>query len=397
MSDFLKARHEHAAVKAAAQVDPGDAGDLWNAIAGLGSDPVAGTFAEAVRDTMPERFTALVATDDIAAAYAFGIMWQTAQRKFGTPTGRLGSGVPAWRLRDFARAGWADFAKKADDVSELSRGFGWDDSAAWASAQKIQEARGDMSLVQRVARLAGRMYASLKGARAIKVPGVSGEVYSVEQGRAIDRLLPSTLAMLSDASFEPVVLEQIATRRAPQYAVRGTAKRSKGPLVVAIDESGSMIGARNEWAKAAAVAVARVAAEEGRAVSVIHYSTSAERQALRPRDGASVVQMIQRFLDGGTAISLALSVSVDEVKALAKKGERGADIILVTDGIDGDGAGHVKAIDEGALIGARLWTVAIECDIDENAALRKRAAAYVRLGAADMSSGASVNLFQGAI
>jgi hypothetical protein len=394
MSDFLKARHEHAAVKNAAQIDPGEAGDLWNAIAGLGSDPVAGSFAEAVRDTMPERFAALLGTEDIAAAYAFGIMWRTQQMRIGLcGTGHLS----AWRVRDHARSSWNEFAQKADDVSELSRGFGWDDSAAWASVQNIQEARGDMSLVQRVAKLAGRMYASLKGARATKIAGVAGEVYSVEQGRDIGRLLPSTLAMMSDAIYEPVILEQLATRRAPQYAVRGTAKRSKGPLVMAIDESGSMLGARNEWAKAAAVAVARVASEEGRAVSVVHYSTSAERQALKSRDPASVVQMIRRFLDGGTMISLALNVSTDEVKALAKKGERGADIILVTDGVDYDEAGHTKAIDDATAIGARLWTVAIECDIDEKAALRSRAASYVRLGAADMNSGASVNLFQGAI
>lgn len=392
MSDFLKARHEHAAVKNAATIDPGDAGDLWNAIVGLGSDPLAGSFAEAVRDTMPERFAALLSTDDIAAAYAFGVMWDRFRDYRLVPL--RGQGL---RLRDHSRAAWALFAAKADSVTELAQGFGWDDSAAWASVQNIQTARGDMALVQRVAKLAGRMYASLKGARATKIAGVAGEVYSVEQGRAIDRLLPSTMAMLSDSVLEGVVLEQIATRRAPQYAVRGTAKRSKGPLVMAIDESGSMVGARNEWAKAAAVAVARVAAEEGRAVSVVHYSTSAERQALRPRDGASVVQMIQRFLNGGTMISLALSVSTDEVKMLAKKGERGADIILVTDGIDGDESGHAKAIDDAAAIGARLWTVAIECDISESASLRSRAASYVRLGAADMGSAASVNLFQGAI
>lgn len=394
MSDFLKARHEHASVKRAAEIDPCEAGDLWNAIVGLGSDPLAGSFAEAVRDTMPERFAALLGTEDTAAAYAFGIMWTTQQDKISVcGTGHLS----AWRVRDHARSCWTIFAKKADDISELAQGFGWDDSAAWASWQNIQESRGDMGIVQRVARLAGRMYASIKGARATKIAGVAGEVYSVEQGRAIDRLLPSVLAMLSDATYEPVILEQLATRRAPQYAVRGTAKRSKGPLVMAIDESGSMIGARNEWAKAAAVAVARVAAEEGRAVSVVHYSTSAERQALKPRDPASVVQMIRRFLDGGTMISLALNVSTDEIKALAKKGELGADIILVTDGVDPDNARHEGAIDEAATLGARLWTVAIECDIAESAALRSRAASYVRLGAADMNSGASVNLFSGAI
>jgi len=398
-STFMKAKLEHAAVKDAATVDAAAAGDLWAAIIGADVELVPGSYAEAVRDTLPEKYEGLILTDDIAAAFAFAIHWAQRDRlpeMATTNAGPWNAQIGSWARRDVAREGWEFFAKRADRIAEVEQGFGWDCSAAWSSAQAIEISRGDFSQVERVAKLAGRMYAALRGARATKVPGIAGEVYSVEQGRAIDRLLPSTLALLSEPALEPVVLEQLATRRAPQYAVRGTQKRSKGPLVVAIDESGSMAGPRNEWAKAAAVAIARVASEEGRLVSVVHFSTSAQRQALRPKDAPGVVEMIQRFLNGGTKIALALDVSADEIRTLATQGNKGADVILITDGIDGDESGHCTAIAACQALDARLWTVAIEADIPECYSLRSRAVSYVRLGDERMNDASTICLFAGA-
>ena len=48
-----------------------------------------------------------------------------------------------------------------------------------------------LSQVERIARLAGRMFAALQRHHARKVAGVVGEVYSVEQGNDLGRLLPA--------------------------------------------------------------------------------------------------------------------------------------------------------------------------------------------------------------
>jgi uncharacterized protein with von Willebrand factor type A (vWA) domain len=252
-----------------------------------------------------------------------------------------------------------------------------------------------MGQVERIARLAGRMYVALRGAQARKIHGIPSEVYSVEQGNDLARLLPAEQVLLTDPVLEIAALERIASRRAAQYAVRGTTKVSKGPLVIALDESGSMSGERNEWAKAAAVALSRVATEEKRPVSVVHYSTSTVIQPLPPGDTATVLKMIQHFLGKGTAIGLAISVAVQQVRELAQKGQKGADIILVTDGIDGDVQAQETAIQEGHVLGARLWTVAIDCEIDERSPLRANAAHYIRVGRSDLRD-KSVTLLAGA-
>jgi uncharacterized protein with von Willebrand factor type A (vWA) domain len=320
-------------------------------------------------------------------AYAFDLMW--------TQTRDLPANATPFELRTLARERWEMFHEQAARTEHLAAGFGWGLSAAWAHTQEVKLAQGDMSQVERIARLAGRMYIALRGAHARKVHGIPSEVYSIEQGNDLARLLPAEQVLLTDQVLEIAALERIASRRATQYAVRGTMKVSKGPLVVALDESGSMGGVKNEWAKAAAVALSRVATEELRPVSVVHYATSTVVQPLLPGDTAAVLKMIRHFLGQGTAIGLALGVAVQQVRELAQKGQKGADIILVTDGIDADVKAQEIAIQEGHVLGARLWTLAIECDIDAHSPLRAKAAHYIRLGRSDLSE-KSVTLLAGA-
>ena len=307
MSAFLSARREHQVLVSAAAKDEARAEGLWNAIVGVGSPRTP--LAEAVADTAPLAHAAILGRDDVAAAYAFDLIWGLEE-----------AGLSPFHLRSLVREAWAKFERKARSTAELGAGLGWDLSAAWTHACDVSLSHGNMAEVEAIARLAGRMYAALRGAKSSRVAGVPGEVYSVEQGRDIGRLLPSEQVLLTEPIMETVVLERIASRRAAQYAVRGDAPQAKGPLVVAVDESGSMRGQRNEWAKASAVALSRVALSDKRAVSVVHYATSTVVQPLGNPD--ATLRMIRHFLGGGTAIGLALSVSVDEVKRLARRARR---------------------------------------------------------------------------
>jgi uncharacterized protein with von Willebrand factor type A (vWA) domain len=280
------------------------------------------------------------------------------------------------------------FGELAGSVESAVEGFGWDLSSAWEQQREVTARDG--GLVERVARLAGRMYVALRGAASKRVPVASGEVYSVEQGSAVERLLPTEYGQMMDPTLESAVLYRVATRTALQYAVRGTSPTSKGPLVLLLDESGSMHGSRNEWAKAAAVAVARVAVQERRRVAVVHYSTSRVARDLDPSKPADVLAMIRHWLSGGTDIGTALQAGVDKSLDLARKGDKGADLILVTDGIDGDTHAQVSALGRAAKHGIRLWTVGIETSIPDDHPLRASAASYSELGAADMTDARSV-------
>ncbi len=375
MRPFIIARKHHAALDRAVAQSAPDAAAIWHAITGIG-EPEPTTFAEALRETAPEEHAATLVTHEVAAALAFATMWRAWEDL------RFVANLTPFARRQAAREAWVTFGELAGAVASIREGFGWDESAAWDVARDVAP-RADDGRVARIARLAGRMFAAMRGANSRRVPQAPAEVYSVELGGDVERLLPSEYAQLMDPDLEGAALYRVSTRRATQYAVRGDRVQARGPIVLALDESGSMSCARNEWAKAAAIAVARVAVADRRRIAVVHWSTSVVVADLDPSSPASVLAMIRSFLSGGTDTARAVRASVDKIRELAAKGDAGADLVLVTDGIDG-GTGVSAALDDAAKIGARLWTVAIECEIPADHPLRARAVSYVELGRPDM-------------
>lgn len=364
--DFEQAKKAHYQVARLADLNVGRARALWAACSG--EDPGApGTAAEAVADTLPADLAPVLKIEPSAAAFAFDAM--IAVDKAKTP----------FEMRERARAAWKVVEEHAQKLGRIEEGFGWDRSAAWRHDRDVSPRHDSMVNVERIARLAGRMYAALRGNAAKKIPNAPAEVYSVTQSNDVSRLLPSESAQLGVDGLDLPVLYRIATKKAAVYAVRGEKPASKGPLVFLLDESGSMHGHRNEWSKAAAIAIARVAAEDKRPIAVVHFSTSLHVQYLDPRSPAGVLEMITTFLSGGTYIAGALREGVRQVAALQRMGRKGADLVVVTDGID-ELSGQKEALDDAAALGARLFTVAIECEISESDPLRARASTYTELG-----------------
>jgi len=390
METFSEARKRHESVGRHASINIDKAAALWGAVSGSEEPDPKQAFAYAVRDTVPAEHAPLLRENSVAAAYAFGIM---ARRGAHATVVMMTSSLAR---RDAAREAWKEFDVRAKQTEELANAFDWDLSDAWEHASKVAIAGGSMEMVSRIGNLAGRMHAALRGARAANVAGVPTSVHSTEVGNNISRLLPSEKALLMDPVLETVVLARIAGRKASQYAMRGDDKRSRGPFVIAVDESGSMQGKRNEWAKAAIVALARIAKAEKRPVSVVHYSTSCvvNKMAFDP---AGLGKILCHFLNGGTAIGRALNVSADEIQAMAAKGHRGADVVLITDGIDYDVAAQADAVRRLGGMDARLWTVAIECDIPVGNILRDKSSQYIKLGGEQLVDGKSVVSLAGAL
>lgn len=353
---------------------------VWNAV--TGRDVPAGTYAQAVAETLPPQFAGMLAVDEVAAAYAFDKLYggfDELVRAIPSTMDRRAALSPT-ALRNAARKGWATFAARAEQVEEIQRGFGWDQSESWNAAADVAQSRKlDLASVARIARMAGRMYAAMRGGRAKRVVGLPEEVYDVELGSSIPRLLPSELSQIDDPDFETAALARVVERRALQYAVRGTSKTSGGPLVLALDESGSMHAQRREWSKAAAVALMRVAADEKRPVSVVHFAYSVRVRRVDPKNAQDVLEVVRSFLDGGTYVAGAINNAANEVEALSRAGKRGADVVIMTDGIDPYVDEMSAALANLQKTGARLWTVAIDTEIPRGNPLRDQSAQYTHV------------------
>jgi hypothetical protein len=374
--NFNKALKQHLPLQRAAQANPELARELWLATLGEG-DPAADSYAEAAADLAPTEYASLLSSGGAANAYALDCLWQHVDvARCASPHER----------RELAREAWQRFEDRAKKAGDVEYGLGFDESLAWECTREFERLDGGLGSVEEIARLAGRMMGQLSKAKANRVCAAPEEIYDVELGSDVGRLLPSELVHLGEPT-EVVLLDAIAGNRALQYAMKGSDEAGKGPLVIALDESGSMHGSRGKWAKAATVALIRTAWEDKRVCAVVHWSTSVTTRILRPGDSAGLLAVLKHWFGAGNRCQLALDNSADLVDQLQAKGDRGADVILVTDGVEPMTAEHEAAIDRIAARQARLWTIGIECPIDEDACIRARAEQYTYLDGSDVARG----------
>jgi hypothetical protein len=355
---------------------------LWQAIVDVNEDPKEDSFAEAVKLAMPTDAIPIVRTlSGVAAAF---VMRAAADLYDGK--------------RDFmklAREVWRAFEERQKLANNVEEGYGCDKAVSWELARDISDSP-EPHRVNEIAKLAGRMYEVLSGVR--KVPtNDPHEVKGVKLGDEIERLVSEEIAALSTPGLDDMAAIRILEKRAMQFRLTGKQAKSRGPLVICIDESGSMhddgYAGRNTWAKACAVAMTRVAHDGDRMVKVVHFGTSCVAQELAPGDAKAVLDMSRHFLSGGTDIARALYVAAQEVGNLAQAGHVGADIVMITDGEDYSHPQQEKILALVQAQGVRLWTVAIECDIsgkcncgeckNKPAPLARRASELVRVGATD--------------
>jgi Mg-chelatase subunit ChlD len=386
MLTFAQARRRHSFFGSVVDANnEGLAADAYAGVTGLGGE-AGGLVTLAVADTMPTEYAVLLATDDIAAAFAASCALEAFAEQVPPRT--------PYEARKIADEGWRRFRVLADQAGHQDHGLGGDMSAAWVVFKTVQDLQPDPEKIKRIALLAGRMYQALRGQKDRRVKGIPEEVIGTETGGDVAALLPSEWALLATDPTRRHLFGQIAERRALQYERAGKEKKARGPLVIALDESGSMAEGRDEWAKAAMTALTRIAWEEKRPVVIVHFSTATRVQVLKPGDKAGVVKAQHTFLDGGTDIGAALRVGVDEVAALATQGHRGADVVLVSDG--GDAGQRVgDALKDMSKAGTRLWSIAI--DTPFHGPLKDQASEYIHLTDADMTSATGAKKLAGAV
>lgn len=373
MITFNQARRWHAMLDRV-PVDVGE--DLWRGV--TGKERPTSVLAMAVADTTPREYAVLVGLDDIAAAFAVDCLYEATLSARPPTTPR--------EAREIAHDGWRRFRALADEGGYKQHGQGADLAGAWPRIQLIREQQVDPKRIRSISDLAGRALVALRAARSKNAVLVPEQIVGVETGGDISALLASEYALLA---LDPTRMEQLRRlydRELQQFERRGKERKAKGPLVIDIDESGSMMDSpsapgRNTWAKAAATALTWLAWENKRHVVWVRFSTGARPVDLPPGAHAALAKAQNGFLDGGTDIGRALRVATEHITSLEKRGIKGADAVVISDGGDA-GASIGPAIEELTRIGARLWSVAIACEF--HGPLRDRAAGYVHLTDKDM-------------
>lgn len=191
--------------------------------------------------------------------------------------------------------------------------------------------------LRRIAALAGRLRNLAFAAQGEKADKTPAEVYGIEAGNDLSRILPQELAALRHPTLRLDFYRRFLERQTLQYALQGREKLALGPLVVCWDESGSMSGEKEIWSKAVALALLAVAQRQKRPWAGIPFSASGQVQSVvfpRPHHqvkSADLVRLASHCYGGGTDFEVPLA---EARRIIGEEGDfRRGDIVFITDGI----------------------------------------------------------------
>lgn len=201
-------------------------------------------------------------------------------------------------------------------------------------AKKIKNA----PKLKRLSELVGPMKRVMFAEQRKQSDHARDEVYSVEKGADISRVLASQLMYFKHPRLKRLFYRKLAERSLLQYELKGTDKLGMGGIVCAIDNSGSMSGDKEIWAKAVALSLMHLARQQDRTFKGIHFGSANEFKEfdfLKPEDFSmeKIFEFAEYFYGGGTDFYTPLACAVKHLRAeYEAEGVVHGDILLITDG-----------------------------------------------------------------
>jgi uncharacterized protein with von Willebrand factor type A (vWA) domain len=202
----------------------------------------------------------------------------------------------------------------------------------------FRRVRNDPAL-RRICELAGRYRRLAQGKQKNRTSHGYDDMVGITTGGDVGKLVASELAALSVPGLADELALRLVENRAGVREHAGVEPVGKGPIVVTVDESGSMSGEKIHTAKALALALAWVARSQRRWCCLVGFSggTQGTSVVLPPHkwNEDELCDWLTHFFGGGTD----LDVPVKEVPAMwprfVKAGmSRGkTDVIMITDAI----------------------------------------------------------------
>ena len=221
----------------------------------------------------------------------------------------------------------------------LENGAGGRHSLSTKEKLVIAQQVGHSPKLQRIAAVCGRFTRIALQQQKTRVKHPPDEITSITTGSEIERLLPSEIVLLADPDLEDLFYLRFAERGLMQYDLVGHEPQGQGPIIIAIDESGSMTtdygGMTGEvWSKAVMLALLSIARLQKRDLAVIHFSGPDDlRVDLFPKGQATpaeVVACASFFFNGGTVFEPWMKRALELIDE--SRFEK-ADVICVSDGI----------------------------------------------------------------
>lgn len=246
------------------------------------------------------------------------------------------------KLQELARIGLQavrDAQTKVQEVSETIESWGFDEGEL--VRKSIPEALGLLERMKRskslkkFAELLGRIRKIAARKARAKIQGEGVRITASETGRDIKRAKISELVALTNPALRVKALNRWAKSELQLIGQQTKQKLGHGPIIVCEDGSGSMDGAKQQWAKAVTLSLAYYAKLQKRSYGWIHFGAKSTRlvDKVYQRGQVSSEQMLEiaeTFCnDSGTDFEKPLRRAIEMIQ---KEGLKKADICFITDG-----------------------------------------------------------------
>ena len=204
-----------------------------------------------------------------------------------------------------------------------------------AVAAFFKRVRSD-PVLKRICELAGRYRRVAQSKQRRKTVHGLDDVVGVEPGGDLARLLPHELAKLAVPELELDTLRRLVERQTLCREYHATEPVGKGPIIVTVDESGSMQGEKAHTAKALSLALAWIARQQNRWCALVAYSgDSGERLLALPPgrwDESALADWLTAFIGHGSDLDVPIR-ELPRMFAEMKAPPGVTDVIMITDAI----------------------------------------------------------------
>ena len=244
-----------------------------------------------------------------------------------------------------AMRGVAGALRKAEaDVNEWrdiqrAMGMGGDGGNAAGKMPKAEIAkrfRGikNSRVLRRICELAGKFRRLAQAQQRRRMQHGMDDMVGIEQGGNIERLIPSEIMQLADPVYETYAMKRLIENASMIRKHMAIDSTGRGPIVVVVDESGSMNGEPICIAKAIALAMYWIAQHQKRYCLMVGYSGACDGNFLviKPEEPRPIelMEWLEHFYSGGTEMDVPLEVLPKRWEELeVPKGK--TDVLSITD------------------------------------------------------------------
>lgn len=204
--------------------------------------------------------------------------------------------------------------------------------------EKVFERLRNSDKLNAITEMLGKFKAILSKEDKTKVNKNVTSLQKTKRSDEFQHAVPAELMKFADEDLELVFWANQSNHALETYEYDNDTEDVKGPIVIAIDESGSMYGKREVWSKACALAVLHQAQVDKRSVYVIHFSYNHRAKDLHvnvfPKDKSldieQLIDMAEHFYNGGTSFDQPIERMMQCVSE--EEGFDRADGLFITDG-----------------------------------------------------------------